>query len=184
MGYYHNCSDAVERTVIEYLTSLTKIANEYMLQMLVMPVAPHAYRSEKNGKAVGRARRRETMCLWNEILRRELTMGRRQALSQPNNAPSKYNRVFLLDYESRLQHSDVNSPVGYVLNPSYTLPAHRLKAWCRGLPLSCCCCPLWPWLSAWLASPSGSARRPVISTPKSVKLHRPPPPRKQTECLL
>jgi len=118
-GYYRNCGDAVEQTVIEFLTSLANIAEKYQLQILVMPVAPHAYRSEKNGKSVGRARRRETMCLWNEILRRELSNGRRQTLSQSNNLQSKYDRVFLLDYEEKLQHPDINSPVGYVLHPSY-----------------------------------------------------------------
>ncbi|KAL9185161.1 hypothetical protein ACHAXT_002938 [Thalassiosira profunda] len=108
-GYYANCDDAVERTVVEYLTALTGVADEYKLQILVMPVAPHAYRSEKNGKSLGRAKRRETMCLWNEVLRRELS----------NASQKKYERVFLLDYEKQLQHPDIGSPVGYVLHPSY-----------------------------------------------------------------
>jgi len=116
-GYYHNCSDAVERTVKEYLSALAVIAEEYELKILLMPVAPHAYRSEKNGKSVGRARRRETMCLWNKILRRELARG--QTSTEPDNIPEEYCRIFLLDYERKLQHADKNSPVGYVLHPSY-----------------------------------------------------------------
>ena len=59
------------------------------------------------------------MCLWNEILRRELSNGRKETLPQSNNLQSKYDRVFLLDYEEKLQHPDSNSPVGYVLHPSY-----------------------------------------------------------------
>ena len=112
-GYYHRCGDAVERTVVEYLSSLADLAKEYQLQILVMPVASHAYRSEKNGKATGRAKRRETMFLWNEILRRELKT------TETNNPTCKYNKVFLLDYEKKLQHPDTNSPVGYVLHPAY-----------------------------------------------------------------
>jgi hypothetical protein len=106
-GYYRNCSDAVTRTVADYLSSLSDIALEFQLQILVMPVSPHAYRSEKNGKSTGRARRRETTHLWNESLRHELTGG------------SRYDRVFLLDYEKRLHHPDSSSPVGYVLHPFF-----------------------------------------------------------------
>ena len=58
------------------------------------------------------------MHLWNEVLRRELNRERRQtSMQQPNE--NKYDRIFLLDYEKRLQHFDSNSPVGYVLHPSY-----------------------------------------------------------------
>ena len=59
------------------------------------------------------------MCLWNGILRRELGSKRKHALSQQNNLQCNYERVFLLDYEKQLQHADSNSPVGYVLHPSY-----------------------------------------------------------------
>ena len=31
----------------------------------------------------------------------------------------KYDRVYLLDYAKKLQHPESNSPVGYVLHPSY-----------------------------------------------------------------
>ena len=68
-GYYGNCDDAVCNTVHEYVAAIQLIAIEFELQILVLPVAPHAYRSEKNGKAKGRAMRRERMVLWNETLR-------------------------------------------------------------------------------------------------------------------
>eukprot|EP00984_Skeletonema_dohrnii_P008349 scaffold3049_cov122-Skeletonema_dohrnii-CCMP3373.AAC.10 len=105
-GYYSSCNDAVEDTVRKYLSAASTIALKYNLQVLIMPVAPHAYRSIKNGKSVGRAKRRETMYLWNKVLRSEL-----QA--------SKWTNVFLLDYEESLQYQDHTSPVGYSLNPCY-----------------------------------------------------------------
>ncbi|KAL3782985.1 hypothetical protein HJC23_003141 [Cyclotella cryptica] len=108
-GYYENCNDAVEQTVIQYLNSVSLLAKEFHLQILLMPVAPHAYRSEKNGKALGRAKRRETMHLWNEILREELCRSNSR----------KYSNLFLLDFEERLRINDPQSPVGYVLHPSY-----------------------------------------------------------------
>ena len=112
-GYDQDCKDAIEKTVVEYLRALTELANHYKLQILLMPVAPHAYRSEKNGKSLGRAKRRETMHIWNDILRREL--GRDDEISQQN----KYKRIFLLDYEEQLRQQNDSSPVGYVLHPSY-----------------------------------------------------------------
>ena len=107
-GYYKNCNDAIEHTVLQYLTSVSLFAKQYNLQVLLMPVAPHAYRSEKNGKALGRAKRRETMHLWNEMMRKELCQ----------NSSHKYPNVFLLDYEEQLRVDDPLSPVGYVLKPS------------------------------------------------------------------
>lgn len=118
-GYYRNCSDAVTRTVAEYLTSLSDLALKFQLQILVMPVSPHAYRSDKNGKSTGRARRRETTHLWNESLRQELNSRRMYATPQPANTRRKYEGLFLLDYEQQLHHSDNNSPVGYVLHPCF-----------------------------------------------------------------
>ena len=105
-GYYRSCNEAVEDTVQNYLSAASEAALRYNTQLLIMPVAPHAYRSEKNGKSLGRSKRRETMALWNQALRTELQ-------------PSKWKNVFLLDYEEHLQYPDQNSPVGYVLNPSY-----------------------------------------------------------------
>jgi len=122
-GYYTDCNDAVERTVTQYLRSVSEIAEEYNLQVLLMPVAPHAYRSEKNGKALGRAKRRHRCWFWNEILRRNLKHEKaRQLIDSPNHhyaTKNSYNNVFLLDYEEKLRHPDRNSPVGYVLNRRY-----------------------------------------------------------------
>jgi len=112
-GYDQDCSEAIEKTVVEYLRAITELAKQYKLQVLLMPVAPHAYRSEKNGKSLGRAKRRETMHIWNHILRRELI--KEDGSSQQN----KYNQIFLLDYEEHLRQNDCNSPVDYVLHPSY-----------------------------------------------------------------
>jgi hypothetical protein len=105
-GYFRSCNEAVEDTVRKYLNAASEIALQYNLQILIMPVAPHAYRSEKNGKSVGRAKRRETMFWWNKVLRSELQS-------------SKFANVFLLDYEERLRYPDQKSPVGYVLNPCF-----------------------------------------------------------------
>ena len=108
-GYYKNCDDAIEHTVLQFLTSVSMFAKEHNLQVLLMPVAPHAYRSEKNGKALGRAKRRETMHFWNEMLRKELC----------NEISHNHPNVFLLDYEEQLRIDDPLSPVGYVLKPSF-----------------------------------------------------------------
>jgi len=105
-GYYRSCNEAVEDTVLKYLGAASEIALEYNLQILIMPVAPHAYRSVKNGKSVGRAKRRETMYLWNKVLRSELQ-------------DSKWANVFLLDYEESLQYPDETSPTGFALNPCF-----------------------------------------------------------------
>ena len=121
-GYYRDCGDAVRRTVTDYLASLSDLAREYRLQVLVMPVAPHAYRSEKNGKSTGRARRRETTHAWNETLRSDFGVGgvgRRTTSHSTNPFGSTYEGVYLLDYERQVQKRDANSPVGYVLHPRY-----------------------------------------------------------------
>ncbi|KAL3823870.1 hypothetical protein ACHAXA_005452 [Cyclostephanos tholiformis] len=120
-GYYRDCGDAVRRTVTEYLTALSDLAREYRLQILVMPVAPHAYRSEKNGKSTGRARRRETTHIWNETMRSDLGCGwgRRTSTHSTDCVENKNNRVYLLDYEMHLHQDDANSPVGYVLHSKY-----------------------------------------------------------------
>ena len=142
-GYYRNCSDAVTRTVAEYLASLSDLAEAFQLQILVMPVSPHAHRSEKNGKSTGRARRRETMHLWNESLRRELINGRMSATPQSTNDRCQYDRVFLLDYEEQLRHPDSNSPVGYVLHPcfnaDYTHVNSAIVALIQDAILNCGC---------------------------------------------
>ena len=108
-GYYNDCSDAVKRTVEEYLNAVASLAVQYNIQILIMPVAPHAYRSEKNGKSAGRAARRQTTHLFNETLRHELLP----------SSEKKYDSVLLLDYEQNLHEDDANSPTGYVLNRAY-----------------------------------------------------------------
>ena len=58
---YDTCEDAVEVTVNEYVFSLSSLLSEVkgLRQILVMPVAPHACQSPKNGKVFGRNKRRE-----------------------------------------------------------------------------------------------------------------------------
>lgn len=109
-GYYKSCDDAVENTIKEFLASLREISNDYNLQILIMPVAPHAYRSEKNGKSLGRGQRRQRMLLWNELLRK---------LCSDSSRYDEHAKLFLLDYEEDLRSPDDSSPVGFVLNKAY-----------------------------------------------------------------
>lgn len=111
-GYYNDCNDAVKKTVKVYIEAVTALAKRYNLQILLMPVAPHAYRSEKNGKAMGRGLRRQRMLLWNETLR-ELCPVR----PPEDEGGRKY--IFLLDYEEGLRECNEESPVGFVLNKYY-----------------------------------------------------------------
>jgi hypothetical protein len=105
-GYHLDYREHVHRTVQEYVKAVSALAEQYSLEILVMPVAPHAHRSERNGKASGRAFRRRVMQAWNDELRKAL----------PLNA-----NVFLLNYEQRLRHDECTSSVGFVLNPFYNL---------------------------------------------------------------
>ena len=107
-GYYASCEDAVRKTVREYVSAVAKLAARRKLQILLLPVAPHAYRSEKNGKAAGRGLRRERMLLWNDSLREEVV---RYSTARCG--------VHLLDYEKHLRSPDGSSPVGFVLNKAY-----------------------------------------------------------------
>lgn len=102
-GYNLEYQDHVHRTVQEFANAVSALSEKYSLQILVMPVASHAHRSEKNGKSTGRAFRRHVIQAWNEELR----------IALPRE------RVFLLDYERRLRHAESTSSVGYVLNPMY-----------------------------------------------------------------
>jgi len=104
-GYKLDYQSHVHRTVQEYVRAVSALAEQYSLQILVMPVAPHAHRSDRNGKSAGRKFRRRIMQAWNEELRMALPLG----------------NVFLLDYEERVRHEESTSPVGYVLNPVYNL---------------------------------------------------------------
>jgi len=118
-GYNESCNEEVRKTVGAYVSSVKQIAKEHDLQILLLPVAHHAYRSEKNGKALGRAQRRERMVVWNDALRDECSM---ISDSSPENASrdsSLEQRVFLLDYEKGLRHADEKSPVGFVLDNAY-----------------------------------------------------------------
>jgi hypothetical protein len=72
----------VIRTVEAYVRSLADLGP----RIWVMPVCPHLHRSQRNGKRVGRATRRQTMQIWNEQLRRHLPL----------------QGVALLDYEQDL----------------------------------------------------------------------------------
>ena len=40
-GLYNCCDDAISKTVQEYVKAVNEIADEFDLQILVMPVAPH-----------------------------------------------------------------------------------------------------------------------------------------------
>ena len=104
-GFNQSCDDKVRNTVQEFVNAMKDIAMKFGLQILLLPVAAHAYRSEKNGKAKGRAMRRERMMLWNDTLR-ILLLGSNSLL-------------FLLNYEEKLQHPDKSSPVGFVLDNAY-----------------------------------------------------------------
>lgn len=108
-GYSNECEVAVQNTAKEYVSAINIIATRYDLQILLLPVAPHAYRSEKNGKALGRGLRRQRMLIWNEMLRK---------ICREQNTVNK-QRVFLLDYEESLRAQNHSSPVGFVLSPVY-----------------------------------------------------------------
>ena len=58
----------VETTFCEFVTALSLLWPA--LNTWVLPVCPRLHRSDKNGKAVGRAARRQVTQLWNEQLRR------------------------------------------------------------------------------------------------------------------
>jgi len=116
-GYRESCTEEVIRTVREYVQALELLSQRYNLQILVMPVAPHAARSDKNGRKLGRARRRERMICWNDTLREECKAAQ----------DSRGQALFLLDYEMRLRYPDDNS-VGFVLNPSYNADYTHMNA--------------------------------------------------------
>ena len=116
-SFTDNCDDEVTRAVQGYVTGLRRLAMEYGKQILVLPVAPHAYRSEKNGKNLGRRKRRERMVLWNEGLRNSLRKTT-DASTDMNDIQASGN-VFLLDYERSLRKEDERSPVGFVLKDAF-----------------------------------------------------------------
>ena len=109
-GYNNGCDDAVRNTVKVYVEAVTSLAKKYDLQILILPVAPHAYRSGKNGKALGRGLRRQRMLLWNKTLRYVCSREHCEVVKQ---------HVFLLDYEEGLRIKNEESPVGFVLNHNF-----------------------------------------------------------------
>jgi len=109
-GFRNDCDDAVRNTVVDYIRAVRKLSCKYSLQVLLLPVAPHAHRSEKNGKSLGRGLRRQRMLLWNESLRE---------LCALQESQSDVGQVFLLDYERGLRANNEESPVGFVLNRHY-----------------------------------------------------------------
>jgi hypothetical protein len=122
-GYYSNCDEAIENTVREYVAAVRQIvesAENPVQQVLLAPVAPHAYRSRKNGKARGRDMRRERTLLWNTVLEREC-----QETAAVNNRGC---RIFFLNYEPLLRKEDPSNPVGYVLHSDYNADFTHLNS--------------------------------------------------------
>jgi hypothetical protein len=107
-GYQDECDDAVRNTVNHYIASVQSLASKHRLQILLLPVAPHAYRSQKNGKSLGRGLRRRRMLLWNDTLREVCA-----------KIDHEERSVFLLDYEVGLREENKDSSVGFVLNKYY-----------------------------------------------------------------
>ena len=108
-GYNESCDKAVENTVETYIDALLSLSVQYKVQLLILPVAPHAYRSGRKGKATGRQLRRERMILWNQCLRREIE--RRSKGSEANLC-----HVYFLDYWENLSTNESNE---YILKNCY-----------------------------------------------------------------
>ena len=117
-GYYSSCDDAVRNTVREYVRAAIHLATEHNLQILLLPVAPHAFRNAKKGKAAGRDQRRERILLWNDLLREECSA----------TSGAAGNGVYLLDYERDLRSPDESSPVGFVLNRAFNADQTHLNS--------------------------------------------------------
>ena len=115
-GYNASCDDRVRNTVREYVRAAIQLAAEHNLQILLLPVAPHAFRNAKKGKAAGRDQRRERILLWNDLLREEC------ATSGAGNG------IYLLDYEGDLRSPDESSPVGFVLNRAFNADYTHLNS--------------------------------------------------------
>lgn len=102
-GYTVVNKEHAHRTVHEFVTSLSALQP---LKVLVMPVCPHAHRSNKNGKALGRAVRRQITELWNENLRTQLP----------------FENVDILNYEGDLYNT------GYVLQPAFNADGTHMNS--------------------------------------------------------
>lgn len=116
-GYNASCDDRVRNTVREYVRAATRLATEHNLQILLLPVAPHAFRNAKKGKAAGRDQRRERILLWNDLLRDECA-----------TSGGAGNGIYLLDYEGDLRSPDEISPVGFVLNRAFNADYTHLNS--------------------------------------------------------
>jgi hypothetical protein len=104
-GYTTIDEEHVRRTVQEFVNALTLL--EPTVTICVLPVSPHVHRSDRNGKAVGRAARRQVTQMWNEQLRRALPCG----------------NVKLLDYEKSLLGDS-----GYVLKQTYNADGTHMNS--------------------------------------------------------
>ena len=116
-GYNASCDDRVRNTVREYVRAAIQLAAEHNLQILLLPVAPHAFRNAKKGKAAGRDQRRERILLWNDLLREECA-----------TSGGTGNEIYLLDYERDLRSPDESSPVGFVLNRAFNADYTHLNS--------------------------------------------------------
>jgi hypothetical protein len=114
----YSCSEHVEKTVDGFIDTLQAMIRSPMLecegpknggsirriqQILVTPVPPHARQSK--GRQVGRSTRRETTRIWNNTLKRKLSVplvGHPGDRSHLNPAGG----VFYLDYPRALQDMD------------------------------------------------------------------------------
>jgi len=115
-GYYSNCEEAIENTVREFVSavhSMLESNSNSLRQVLIAPVAPHAYRSRKNGKALGRDMRRERTLLWNNFLQRVC---------------ESYSDIYFLNYEAKLRQPDSSNSVGFVLHPAYNADYTHLNS--------------------------------------------------------
>ena len=68
-GHYRTLQQAVEATVLGYVTELANISTKYSVILLLLPVPPHAKRPSKGGRWRNRERRRKACTLFNNALR-------------------------------------------------------------------------------------------------------------------
>jgi hypothetical protein len=104
-GYATIDEQHVRRTVLAFVNALTLL--QPTVTIWVLPVCPHVHRSDRNGKAVGRAARRQVTQMWNEQLRRALPCG----------------NIKLLDYEKSLLGDS-----GYVLKQAYNADGTHMNS--------------------------------------------------------
>jgi len=111
-GYTQACHDHVVNTVKEYVKALDEIVQDNrnkISQILVLPVAPHLYRT--TGRIEAQVSRRETMRVWNAELRRIL---------------QRQNSIHLLDYADKLQAKE--HPGVFALNPAFNADSTHMNS--------------------------------------------------------